>query len=108
MRLGVGRRSHDHPASGAVGIDFPRRAELLRHTGAGQRPICDAGVVGERHLPAGRVVVETFLRPGLQQQLDMILEDLPVQPVIVGIIRNRRRGREPRALRRRIVDRRRW
>jgi hypothetical protein len=52
-------------------------------------------------------MIKTFLRPGLQHDLDVIFEDLAVHTVVVEIAFQLCRRRETGALGGRIVDRRR-
>jgi hypothetical protein len=58
----------------------------LRDAGAGERPVLDAGLIGIGHLPGRTLVREALLRPGLHDELDVILEDRAVMGVVVLVL----------------------
>src|SRR5512146_1982269 len=86
MRPRVGRRHHAYAARVALGVDLAMCAEPAGNAELAERPVVDAALVGERNLPGLAVVLDTFLGPRLDDDVDFFLEDTPVDVVVVDVL----------------------
>src|ERR1700747_2202996 len=85
MRLRVRRGHHAYAPRVAFGVDLAVRAEPPGHAEFAERPVIDAALVGKRNLPGLAVVLDTLLGPRLDQDIDLFLEDAPIDVVVVDV-----------------------
>ena len=86
MRVLIRRRANRHIDHIIILIDFIESTHALGHTDLGKLPIINAGVSRIRDLPGIALVIHRILGPGLEDDLNIFLEDIAVMLIVHNIL----------------------
>src|SRR5579885_1098855 len=96
MRPCVGRRHDAYAARVALGIDLAVRAEARGHADLAERPVVDAALIRIGNLPGLAFVLDAFLGPCLDDDIDFFFEDAPVDVIVIDVLPGHVLAEEPR------------